>query len=188
MKRIAGTVATALAGAALVLGVAPAQADTVYRDGSVYARVGDSSVELGNGLVVRRWTRAPFQTAEISDRRGIGRLWSGGSPDFVLTFGPLELRSNSFVVDSAGAEKLPRGGLRLTMHLTLAGLPAGMPAGLEVTRTAESYHGVAGFRTHADRGLLPRPARALAGASRRARTRRAGRADRAVVPGGRGLA
>jgi melibiase-like protein len=137
----------ALAGAALVLAAAPAQADTVYRDGSVYARVGDSSIELGNGLTVRRWTRTPFRTAELTDRRVPARLWSGGSPDFALTFGALELRSDAFTVNSASVANLARGGLRVTIHLTLAAVPPGLPAGLEVTRIAEAYPGVAGFRT-----------------------------------------
>jgi hypothetical protein len=109
----------------------------------VYARVGETSIELGNSLAVRRWTRAPFRTTELADRRGTGRVWSAGSPDFELSFGALELRSDDFAVGSVSVTKPARGGLRVTMGLSP---PLGLP-GVAVTRTAEAYPGVAGFRT-----------------------------------------
>ena len=120
-----------------------ARADTVYRNGPVYARVGATAIELGNPLVVRRWTTSAFRTAELTDRRGGGRLWSAGSPDFSLTLDGLGLDSTAFSVGSAGVTNLPRGGLRVTMRLSP---PLGLP-GLSVTRIAETYPGVAGFRT-----------------------------------------
>jgi hypothetical protein len=132
-----------LAGAAVLIGAAPATADTVYRDGSVYARVADGTVELGNGLATRRWTRAPFRTVELSDRRGTGRVWSAGTPDFELSFGPLSVRSDQFTADSVEVTKLARGGLRASIRLSP---PLGAP-GLSLTRTAEAYPGVAGFST-----------------------------------------
>jgi melibiase-like protein len=114
-----------------------------YRNGSVYALVGPYSIELGNSHVSRRWTRAPFRTAELVDRRGADRAWSTGSPDFVLGLGGLELKSDAFSVSSVAATKLPRGGLRVTMRLVAApGLPV-----ISVDRVAEAYPSVAGFRT-----------------------------------------
>jgi Melibiase len=120
-----------------------ARAETVYRDGSVYAQIGETSIQLGNSLASRRWTRAPFRTAELVDRRGIDRTWSAGSPDFVLSLGALELESDAFTVRSATVTRLERGGLRVAMSLTA---PLGVP-GVSVTRIAEAYPAVAGFRT-----------------------------------------
>jgi hypothetical protein len=130
--------------AAAVLATAPAaRADTTYSDGSVYARVGVTSIELGNSLASRRWTRAPFRTAEVVDRRGTNRVWDAGSADFELSLGGPAITSDSFAVSSVAVTRLDRGGLRVTMRLApQVGLP-----GLVVTRTAEAYPGVAGFRT-----------------------------------------
>jgi hypothetical protein len=127
----------------LVTGPGTAQADSTYTDGSVYARVGATSVELGNSLAGRRWTRAPFRTAELVDHRGSDRVWSSDSPDFTLSTGTLEFASDAFTVGSASVTKLERGGLRLTMWLVP---PPALP-GVSVTRVAEAYPGVAGFRT-----------------------------------------
>jgi hypothetical protein len=137
--------AAALAAIAVGAGAAApsAGADTVYRDGSVYARVGDTSLELGNSLASRTWTRAPFETAALLDRRGTDRIWSAGSPDFTLSLGGIELASDAFTVRDASVTKLARGGLRMTISLAP---PLGLP-GIEVTRTAEAYGGIAGFRT-----------------------------------------
>jgi hypothetical protein len=120
-----------------------ARGDVTYREGSVYARVGATSIELGNSLAMRTWTRAPFQTAALVDRRGVDRTWSAASPDFVLSIGALRLQSGAFSVSSATVTKLARAGLRLTTRLAPApGLP-----GVSVTRIAEAYPEVAGFRT-----------------------------------------
>jgi hypothetical protein len=121
---------------------AGSQAEVVHRNGPVYARVGDTSIELGSSLVRRRWTRAPFTTAELVDRRGPDRNWSTGSADFVLGIGSVRISSRAFNVESATAVRLARGGLRLTMRLASPRL-----AGVAVTRIAEAYPGVAGFRS-----------------------------------------
>ena len=53
----------------------------------------------------------------------------------------MELGSERFTVDSVSVTKLERGGLRVSMRLV------GPLPGLVVTRVAEAYPGVAGFRT-----------------------------------------
>jgi len=79
-----------LAGAALAVAAPPAAQGEVYRDGPVYARVEATSVELGNSQASRRWTRTPFRTEALVDRRGADRTWSSGSRDFALSIGELE--------------------------------------------------------------------------------------------------
>ena len=54
-----------------------------------------------------------------------------------------EVGSEVFSVDSVNVTKLARGGLRVSMRLAA---PARLP-GVSVTRIAEAYPGVAGFRT-----------------------------------------
>src|SRR4051812_6693725 len=133
---------------------AAARAETV-RDGSVYAEVGPASIALGNSLVERRWDRARFRTAALTDKRS--RAWSSGRRDFSLELvGGAELSSEAFHTTAARVARLPRGGLRVAMEL------AG-PDGLSATRVAEAYPGVAGFRTQTTlRSTAPL---ALAGAS-----------------------
>jgi hypothetical protein len=60
---------------ALALAPATAQAQDV-RAGGAYARVTPTEVVLGNGLAERRWSRAPFRTTALVDKRGAGRAWS----------------------------------------------------------------------------------------------------------------
>jgi Melibiase len=133
----------ALAAASVALAAPSAAPGEVYRNGSVQAEVGPASIELGNSAAVRRWTRAPFRTAALVDRRGSDRTWSTGSRDFVLSVGGVELGSEAFNVDSVSVTKLERGGLRVTMRLAA---PLRLP-GLSVERVAEAYPGVAGIRT-----------------------------------------
>jgi alpha-galactosidase len=134
----------ALVAGVLALAAPPvAQADLDYRDGPVFARVGATSIELGNTQAKRRWTRAPFRTDALADRRGADRTWSTGSRDFTLTVGGLELGSEAFGVESVTVTTLARRGLRVTMRLAA---PLRLP-GVSVTRIAEAYPDVAGFRT-----------------------------------------
>ncbi len=136
-------VAAALVGLAVAFAApVPAQADDVYGNGSVYARVGVTSVELGNDLVTRRWSRAPFRTDAVIDRRGLDRIWSGASRDFTLSLGGADVTSEQFVVDSVSVDELERGGLRVTMRLALPQALA-----VSVRRVVEAYPGVAGFRS-----------------------------------------
>lgn len=135
----------------LVAGVfahaAPAGAADVQRDGDVYARVTSSEVVLGNRLAERRWDRASFRTSALVDRRGADRRWSSGRRDFTLSLSGTEVSSEAFRVESVDVARLARGGLRVTMRLALApGGTTGLP-GLSVTRVAEAYPDVAGFRT-----------------------------------------
>jgi hypothetical protein len=125
---------------ALVVGVAAAPAAT-FRDADVYARVTARSVVLGNGVAERRWSRARLRTTALVDKRRGGRAWtSARSADFELNVAGVALRSSAFRVRRVGVTKLARGGLRITMSLV-------GPPGLQATRTAEAYPGIAGFRT-----------------------------------------
>ncbi len=135
--------AALIAGAIGAAAAPGARAEMVYTNGSVYARIGDSSIELGNSLATRRWTRAPFRTAELVDRRGEDRVWSAGSPDFALSVGATRVESDAFTAGATTVTKLARGGLRMSVRLA----PAPALPGVSITRTAEAYPGVAGFRT-----------------------------------------
>jgi hypothetical protein len=126
------------------------------RDRDVYADVTPERVTLGNALVERSWSRDRLVTLELRDKRRGGFVWSRIQPDFRLSVGGPALRSDQFAVTGAAVEKLPRGGLRVTM--TLSG-----PAGLGGTRIAEAYPGVAGFRTQTV--LVPAAPMTLAGAT-----------------------
>jgi hypothetical protein len=129
MRRIA------LAAFGLVLLTAqPASADT-------YARVSATRVTLGNELVERTWRRDALVTEQLVDKRGGGRTWSKDRRDFALDLvGRTDIGSERLAVTGAKVTKLARGGLRVTMS-------AGLPGVLDVTRVAEVYPGVAGFRT-----------------------------------------
>jgi hypothetical protein len=132
-----------LTAAALVAGTVPALAKAgpdEVRDGSVYARVTDTEVVLGNSVAERRWSRDSLRTTALVDKRGQDRSWSTGSRDFSLSVGAATIGSEQFTVDDAMVTDLPRGGLRITM--TLGGVP-----GLAATRVVEAYNGIAGFRT-----------------------------------------
>jgi Melibiase len=135
-------------GALIVVGLlaaiaAPAPSEAAeYREGSVFARVSPTEVVLGNSLAERRWDRAAFRTTALVDRRGQDRTWSAGRRDFSLTVAGVEVGSEALRVDSARVTGLPRGGLRVVMELSA---PISLPS-LSVTRVAEAYPGVAGFR------------------------------------------
>jgi len=94
---------------ALVLPVVPATADATYRQGSVYARVTDAEVVLGNSVAERRWSRDALRTTALVDKRGHDRVVSAGSRDFALLVGPAEVGSESFAVSSVAVTSLPRG-------------------------------------------------------------------------------
>jgi hypothetical protein len=135
MRRAGGLALLAL------LALPTGAAAQTFRHGSVYAEVSPREVVLGNSVAERRWDRAELRTVALSDKRGRDRAWSRGHRDFTLfVVGGGEISSEDFAVSSARVAELPRGGLRLTMEL------AG-PAGLEASRVAEAYPGVAGFRT-----------------------------------------
>ena len=106
----------------------------------------DGQVVLGNSVAERRWSRAPFRTTRLADRRDGGRVWSTRRRDFTLTLaGGVEVGADAFRVASARVERLPGGGARVVMELVpRAGAPI---AGVTATRTAEAYPGLAGFRT-----------------------------------------
>src|SRR5207247_6573767 len=104
-------------------------------------RVTDTEVVIGNQAAERRWSQTPFETTALTDKRAGGRTWSKDEPDFTLELGgAVPLASDSFHAGDVSVTKLARGGLRVAMEL------AG-PPGLTVTRVAEAYPGVAGFRT-----------------------------------------
>ncbi len=109
-------------------------------DQDVYAEVTDDRITLGNSVAERSWSREPFTTLELIDKRRGGRIWSRHAPDFRLLGTGAPLASDQFTVTGAEIGRLARGGLRVT--IALAG-----PAGLVATRIAEAYPGIAGFRT-----------------------------------------
>jgi hypothetical protein len=121
------------------VGALSARAAT-FTDGDVYARVTATRVVLGNDLAERRWARPRLRTLELTDKRDGTRRWARGTPDFTLSIAGAPLSSTSFKVTRAVVTRLERGGLRVTMSLS-------GPPGLNATRTAEAYPGVAGFRT-----------------------------------------
>lgn len=139
-SRTGKVLAAAVAGVALLSMSSAAHAATRFSDGDVYARVGAKRVVLGNDVAERRWSRGSLRTLALLDKRDGGRTWSRGAPDFALSLAGAPLTSRAFRVAEATVTRLDRGGLRVTMRL------AGVP-GLEVTRTAEAYPGIAGFRT-----------------------------------------
>ena len=142
--------AIALLGAAVALALlAPPVASAApgaAGAGDVSASVTATEVALSSGLAERRWDRSAFRTTLLLDRRHGGRRWSAGQRDFTLSIGGAEVGSDAFRVESATVERLPRGGTRVTMRL-VAREGGGAPPGLEATRIAEAYPGVAGFRT-----------------------------------------
>ena len=152
-----GLIARLVWAAALLIALcaAPAHAAPVT-DRDVYADVTAERVTLGNALAERSWSREALATIELRDKRRGGVVWSRNQPDFRLAVGGPSLTSEQFAVSDAKVERLPRGGLRVTM--TLAG-----PAGLAATRIAEAYPGIAGFRTQTV--LLPSAPLTLAGAT-----------------------
>ncbi|MEA2375855.1 MAG: alpha-galactosidase [Thermoleophilaceae bacterium] len=109
----------------------------------VYATYDATGVALGNGVVERRWSRSPFRTTSLTDKRSGGRTWSRGGADFVLEVGGAQIPSDDFAVQSVQLGRLARGGVRVTMHLAGSGAASGLTA----DRVAEAYPGVAGFRT-----------------------------------------
>jgi hypothetical protein len=135
--------ASAVLAAAVALAAPGVARGEVYRNGSVRADVGAATIELSNSAVSRSWTRSPFRTTALVDRRGTDRTWSTGSRDFALSLGGVELGSEAFAVESVSVSNLARGGLRVTMRLAA---PLRLP-GVAVTRIAEAYPNVAGFRT-----------------------------------------
>jgi hypothetical protein len=140
MRRLISMLACALAAAAAAQPAAAAE----YRDGSVYASVGPREVVLGNELVERRWSRLPFHTAALLDKRDGGRDWGGGPREFTLTLAGADLGSERFGVEDVTVESLPGGGLRLRME---AAFPPSAPVhSVWVTRVVEAYPGIAGFR------------------------------------------
>ena len=143
-----GSIKTCLLGIVAALAVLPstAVADSTASDGGVYARVSGAEVVLGNELVERRWSADPFLTTAMTDKRGAGETWSSDHRDFSLGLAAAEIGSESFTMRSAAIEHLDRGGLRVTMNL-IPGPAADLPEVVTLTRVAEAYPGVAGFRT-----------------------------------------
>src|SRR5687767_12902499 len=104
--------------ASAAFALAPAAHAAPVYDEDVYANVTEERVTLGNALVERTWTRAALVTRELRDKRRGGVLWSRDQPDFRLSVGGPSLTSDQFAVSGAIVERLPRGGLRVTMSLT----------------------------------------------------------------------
>src|SRR3954471_18303514 len=127
--------------AVLVATLAPAARADVVQDGSVTADVTATRVTLANSVAERSWDRSSVSST-IVDRRGTDRTWSKDAPDFSLQIAGQEISSTAMRISAATVAHLARGGLRVTMTLVDDTLPT-----LTVTRVAEAYPGVAGFRT-----------------------------------------
>src|SRR4051812_49910227 len=157
LPSLIGRLGAGIGGIALALALgAPAAHAATFADGGVYARVTAKRVVLGNGLAERRWARQRFRTVELTDKRGGGRTWARGTPDFTLNIAGALLSSTAFKATRVAVTRLERGGLRVT--ITLA-----RPPGPKATRTAEAYPAVAGFRTQTV--LEPSAGLALSGAT-----------------------
>src|SRR3954470_2881765 len=131
----------ALVCGALVALFSPAARAEVVQDGSVTAEVTATRVTLANSVAERRWDRASVRST-IVDKRGTNRTWSKDAPDFALQIAGQEISSAAMRISAATVSHLARGSLRVTMTLVDDTLPT-----LTVTRVAEAYPGVAGFRT-----------------------------------------
>lgn len=136
--------------AALLAMTSPIYVDTPNGGGSTYADIDqDGDVRLGNGIVERRWSAAPFETTAIEDRRT--GVVTGSSPDLRLTLpGGQELTSRDLELVDVDTQRLDRGGLRLTMTLAPAAgalLPDGRVLTGTVTREVTVFPGIAGFET-----------------------------------------
>ena len=105
--------------------------------------VGATEVVLGNDLVERRWSRLPFRTTALLDKRDGGRGWSGPRRDFALTLAGADLGSEQFHVEDVAVRSLPGGG---PADGDRGGVPAGGARHVWVTRVVEAYPGIAGFR------------------------------------------
>jgi Melibiase len=123
----------------LFAALAPVKAEESrsFRSGTSYASITTDEIVLGNDKVQRSWSRTPFQTTSITDKRAGGREWGGTQRDFSLVIGGQKLGSESFSVEAATVQKTA-SGLRLSMHL--------VAPGIRVTRVAQVYSDVAGFK------------------------------------------
>ncbi|HEX8083156.1 MAG TPA: alpha-galactosidase [Solirubrobacteraceae bacterium] len=128
-----------LAAAVTLVAAAPADANP-KKYGFAYSRVDANQIVIGNSVAERRWSRAAMRTLALVDKRGPDRTWSANTRDFAIGTGAATIGSEAFTVSRVERTALRAGGVRLTMSLT------GVP-GLTVTRIAEAYPGVAGFRT-----------------------------------------
>lgn len=151
----------------------PAPPARVLRDRDVYALVTPSEVVLGNAWVERRWSRAPFRTLSLVDRRTAPRVrarrarpvpWAAPAPEFRLLLAEVPSpgqggehavawSADRFRATRVDVTRLPRGGLRVVF--TLEG------PGVEVRREVEAYPRIPGFRSR--NVVVSRTALALTG-------------------------
>ena len=140
-RLLAAVLSLALVSSAALAGVANAaetDAPRTLRADGVTAAIADDAISLSNGVVERVWTTDPFGTKGITDKRT--GLTTQPTGDFRLRFlDGVELTGGDFTVSAATAERVARGGTRLTMTLA-------HPLGT-VTRAVTAYPGVAGFET-----------------------------------------
>lgn len=117
----------------------------------VTVQVDEARIVLGNGLIERRWTRAPYRTEQLVDLRS-GRIWSQDSDDLALSLAGFDLIRSFRVSGEPEVQTTPAGAVRVTTTL----VPTAVPLGLRVMRTVEMSPGIAGMRveTRID-SLLP---------------------------------
>ena len=108
----------------------------------VSVRIAPDEIRVRNGVVSRTWrqTDGGFLTTSFRDLR-TGREWTapGGSPDFTVRVGGVDLTSADFRLEGAVREGLAHGGIRVRMLL--------FSTPFVVEYIVDAYPGVAGFRT-----------------------------------------
>ncbi|MGH2807522.1 MAG: alpha-galactosidase [Actinomycetota bacterium] len=122
--------------------VPPARAEeTTTTAGTVFVRVSETEVTVGNALVERTWTRDGWSTTSFLDKRT--GIRADAAPDFTLDVGPTGVASDVFNATDVTVDEIP-GGLRVTALLALAD---GTEPALSATRVIEIYEDIAGMRT-----------------------------------------
>jgi hypothetical protein len=103
---------------------------------AAFARVRDGVLEVGNDLVVRRWSLPPFMTVSITDRRS-GREVAGpgadGRLDLVIGGGAVAVPLDTFDASAPVVTSLADGGVAVRVPLGV------------VDRLVEVHPGVAGM-------------------------------------------
>jgi hypothetical protein len=132
MRRVLPLV-LALVGGALAV---PSAATPHPRNPPAFARVHDGVLEVGNDLVVRAFSLAPYRTLSIIDRRTrevVAGPGADGWLELVTGDGTTAVPLDSFDAGEVSTRRLPDGGVSVRVPLG------------QVTRLVEVHPGVAGL-------------------------------------------
>lgn len=102
-----------------------------------YVEQADGEVTLGNGLVRRTWSTAPFGTTTMVDERT--GLATGPSTDLRLELAGTTITGADLSATAVDAFTTSRGGQAVRFTLTSPTLPG------HISRTYTTYPGIAGF-------------------------------------------